>query len=298
MPPITSKWRGNAVYLDVGPLSISSRPNMAIRFLPIFGRGKDGLFIIYNLRRFVNLVEFKKGTIPAADGHWVELPSQPHQNLDWTKQLVLDKDEKVVWYFNLGLEDPHFPLDDELRFSALALALQQFTKEVWPQFQEQTLGLCLYRGIIASDRWAEFAMYFQMLAHKLPDEAPIWLLFDLDPTFSASKAMQLISVDGFEHFHIALRGKLLPRDGYEWDDKQLVYRSQKATTGLVFPSTLVAPEQFDRLAKEPVRIVHESFLAEQWDGLDRLVVIADSLTPQGQRMLQGFAAAGGEVVIR
>jgi len=125
----------------------------------------------------MNIVEFKRGSIPEANALWIELPCQPHHTLDWSQELALAKEtnQKIVWYFNLGLEDPFFPWEEELRFSALALALQQFTKEVWPHFQEKTLALSLYRGAMV-----DFVIYFQMLAHKLPDEAPIWLLFTIE----------------------------------------------------------------------------------------------------------------------
>jgi hypothetical protein len=244
----------------------------------------------------VDIVEFKEGEVESANALWVELPCQPQHNLDWSSELRKAKEsgKKIVWYFNLGLEDPFFPLEDELRFSSISLALQQFTKDVWPHVQEQTLAMSLYKGAIV-----EFAMYFQMLAHKLPDEAPIWLLFDIPQSMSIHKAFQSIFLDGFEHFEIALKGKELPRDGYRWDREQIAYHYTNATTGLVFPSDPTAP--FDHLiATEPspesVRVVLEAYLAEQWEGLDRLKVLSNHVTPQGKRMLQGFMAAGGEII--
>jgi hypothetical protein len=242
----------------------------------------------------MEIVEFKRGSVPNGTALWIELPCQPHHDLNWSGELALAKEfkGKIVWYFNLGLEDPFFPIEDQLRFSSIALALQQFTKDVWPNFQEQTLALCLYRGLMA-----DFIIYFQMLAHKLPDEAPIWLLFEVESHLPVSKALQLIFLEGFEHFKIALKGKLLPLEGYRWDHEKIVYHPLSVTTGAVFPTELDALSRFDSLlSRGPVRVIPEAYLSEQWEGLDRLLVVSDSLTIQGGRMLKGFLATGGEVV--
>jgi len=213
---------------------------------------------------------------------WIELPCEPHHNLDWKFEV---SDEKIMWHFRLGLENPFFPWEDEMRFSALALALEQFTKEIWPKYQGQ---LCLYRGPAVDNR-----MYFQMLAHKLPDEAEIFLLFDLDPQMSTAKSLKLIGQ--YEHFVVALRGKEIPLDGYRWDNG-LVYQTVEAKTGLVFPDS--TDERFETFLESEVKILFESRLREEWSGLDRLIVLAETLTPQSRRMLQGFLAAGGEVVYK
>src|SRR5579862_9682780 len=115
---------------------------------------------------------------------WVDLPSEPHSDLQWS---LPEADQKITWRFKLGLEQPGFPLEDELRFNALALALTRFTKEVFPKYAEQTEAICLYRGPIPT-----FPLYFQMLAHKLPDEVPIFLLFTIEPSTPLLDAVELI----------------------------------------------------------------------------------------------------------
>src|SRR5690349_7170690 len=124
----------------------------------------------------------------------IRLPAQPHETLSWAE-------ENITWEFDLGLEAPYFPLEDELRFQSLALALTKFTNDVWPRFKDQTEGADLYRGSVDFSTffsWTEtqeanwrawradqpdapeehlrrlfcaeaFIAYFQMLAHKLPD---------------------------------------------------------------------------------------------------------------------------------
>src|SRR5690242_18282290 len=73
------------------------------------------------------------------------IPAQPHESLEWLKQKeeaarAAESGQKIVWEFDLGLNAPFFPLEDELRFNALALALSSFAKEFWPLFQESTAG--------------------------------------------------------------------------------------------------------------------------------------------------------------
>lgn len=241
----------------------------------------------------MDIVEFKRGSVPNATALWIELPCQPHHDLNWSAQLATAKEsgQKIVWYFNLGLEDPFFPITDDLRFSSIALALQQFTKDVWPLFQDQTLALSLYRGLLV-----DFVIYFQMLAHKLPDEAPIWLLFEIESHLSIPEALKRISFEGYEHFKIALNGLPLPVEGYKWDKDKITYETISSDTGAVFPVNEAESGRFDLLLSQgPVRVVYEAYLSEQWQGLDKLLILSNSLTVQGNRMVKGFLATGGQV---
>ena len=83
------------------------------------------------------------------------LSSRPSDSLDWK---LPTEEGPILWRFDLGLEDPCFPLEDEMHFQALSLALTKFTQEVWPLFQERTEGAVLYRGTADFDayfRWTE-----------------------------------------------------------------------------------------------------------------------------------------------
>lgn len=270
---------------------------------------------------------------------WIELPSEPHDSLDWTFEIdvakrAVEAGKQIIWKIAAGLEGPFYPLDDELRFEALSLALRQFSKDVWPQFQEKTCSVCLYRASADFHEffsWTErqqsnfkawleeeglteslvskrlfaaeaFAIYFQMLSHRIPDEAQVQLLFDLEAFDSASEALQVISKERFEHFQIAVRGMELPLEGFWWEEHEIRYRAIEASVAIVFPTNIQLPfmQSFDQLLKkrggENVKILFEGFLSEDWEGLDRLLVIKGSLNHQGDRKLKGFCAAGGEIV--
>jgi hypothetical protein len=264
---------------------------------------------------------------------WITLPATPSHSLDWSVEIakgqkLVEAGKKIVWKFDLGLEEPFYLLEEEMRFQSAALALKQFTDSVWPQFKENTLALSLYRGsadFAAHFRWSEkqtsnfsiwleeheridspqarrlfaadaFAIYFQMLSHRLPDEVPIFLLFDLRSFNSPSEALQIISKERFEHFLVALQDRNLPLDGFIWNDAGVQSRQIKSLQGLVFPES--SSDRFDSLlGRYPkAKIVFEAFLIDEWEGLDQLIVLEGSLGMQGARKLKGFEAAGGEVL--
>lgn len=249
----------------------------------------------------------------------IRLPAEPHDSLDWSAQIeeASQREGKIVWEFGLGLDAPYFPLEDELRFQSLSLALASFAKEVWPRFQEKTAHAILYRGSADFSRffaWSEkqegnweawkegrgganeahmrrlfcadaFAAYFQMLAHKLPDELPLQLIFDRQYAGSKAENHQLLSPERFAHF--LLEG--------EMGDAQI---------GVCLPQDALcsqgALDRLDRLLAalpNPCRVIPESLLAEQWEGLDILCVLSGALTVQGRRKLMGFCAAGGRVAV-
>ncbi len=237
----------------------------------------------------------------------IRLPAQPHESLDWK---IEPTSEKITWEFDLGIEAPYFPLEDELRFQALALALTQFTKEVWPRFQEQTEGAVLYRGPIdfnAFFSWTHvqetnyalwrqerpqapelhlrrlfcaeaFVTYFQRLAHKLPDELPLILDLKLEGFSSQAELFHLLSPERFAHFQIR---PPLPQP----------------SLGVCFPEewdgTVLREIDAFLEGRPAMRPVFEATLTEQWDGLDVLYV--GRISEKGQRKLNGFIAAGGTV---
>jgi hypothetical protein len=255
---------------------------------------------------------------------WIDLPSQPHDSLDWSKELAqakmhVEQGDRIVWKCNLGLEGPFYPLDDEMRFQSASLAMTRFSETVWPAFQEATEFVCLYRGsgdFLACFSWSDkqradfdkfadadtriftaesFAIYFRMLSHRLPDEAKVLLLFDLAPLKSPATALQVLSKERFDHFSMGFCGLDMPLEGIWWEGTAIEYRKINAVSGAVFPEA--HSDRAEELFHIPdVKIIFESFLSEEWEGLDQLYVIENSLSAQGLRKLSGFHAAGGEII--
>ncbi len=238
----------------------------------------------------------------------LKLAARPQDDLHWVVQ-----GDVQCFEFDLGLNDPYFPIEDEFYFNACANALTHFTKEIWPQFPKAKA--ILYRGsadFSAHFLWSEgqsahfeawksemgkcdemhlkrlfcaavFVNYFQMLASKLPDELLIELVLDTKNCGTLAETLHLLSPDRFDHFSLNTPvhfesniGVCFPIDG------QI---SQKNLGAI--------DEQLRALPS--FRAVYETHLSEQWDGLDAIYVIEETLTERGKRILKGFQAAGGEV---
>lgn len=248
----------------------------------------------------------------------VILPCRSTDDLNWKPILAaVEPLKKIVWEFDLGLDAPYFPLDDELHFSSLKLPLARFKDELWPTYAENTSSAILYRGsadFASFFRWSDaqeenwlawkasrpaaseahlrrlfaadaFAHYFQMLAHALPDELPLSLHFNTQGCGTPAEKRQLLSKDRFEHFLI-------------------VTEESNSTFAILMPeeelcsSSILA--KLDRLFAETersYRVIEEAFLTESWEGVDYLYVLAEAVTPRGKRKLRGFCAAGGVVIV-
>ena len=238
----------------------------------------------------------------------MKLLGRPHDDLQWAVD-----GSPSVFEFDLGLTDPYFPLEDEMHFNALAKALSQFTQELWPRFPESKA--ILYRGSADFSRffkWSEsqeanfaiwreniagnreehlrklfcaecYVLYFQMLAHKLPDELPISLILDTTGVGTPAEIVHLLSTSRFEHFHV----------------EAISYHSN---VGICIPpdthsSTQVLQKLDALIQKMPsFRPIYETHLTEQWDGLDEIHILPNALTTAGVRKLKGFEAAGGNVI--
>lgn len=236
----------------------------------------------------------------------MKLLLRPQDDLNW--QIVETPEE---FFLELGLNAPYFPLEDELHFQSLGLGLSHFGKEVWPKHMVRGV---IYQGSADFNRhfsWTEkqlanfeewqstkaphdlahlqrlftaeaFIAYFQMLAHKLPDEMELVIRLDASNTGSLAQTLHLLSPERFEHFRL------------EWD------APKASALGVCFPPDSLCSSEIlkhidEILAQGSVKAVYEPLLTEQWDGLDELIVFPEALSPQGRRKLAGFEAAGGVV---
>ena len=264
----------------------------------------------------------------------IRLPCTASDNLNW-KSVLEGISGQVFWQFDLGLDAPYFPLEDELHFQSIKLALSLFTKDVWPLYQEQTIGACLYKGssdfssfFCWSERleenwtaWAAersqtseshlrrlfcanaFAHYFQMLAHALPDELATYLFFDTRGCGTNAEMLQLVSKERFEHFLVATQG-IRGWDGLVWEEGKALRTGEGGSFAVCLPEEALCTGPilhkldclFDRLLS-PFRVIPEPFLTELWEGVDFLYVFSEALSPQGKRKLLGFCAAGGTVIV-
>jgi hypothetical protein len=272
----------------------------------------------------------------------IQLLAREHEDLNWEMekkraQELVTQGKMLFWEMDFGLSEGMLSFKDPARFFSFSLALEQFSKELWPLFKEQTLGFSLYRGrfdvterviwdaqteehfleslqeeddpeikrrFFSADLFAEF---LHRLASFLPVELPLFCFFDLVHITNPALQVCLFSPSRFEHFNLALKGSKLPFRGLVWEDNQAysqMHASEKKV-GVVIPqdafcssANLSSLEKLLNTLQEKnvaYRLVPEAFMTVEWDGLEKLLVIPNAVSPQGQRMLKGFAVTGGVI---
>ena len=69
--------------------------------------------------------------------------------------------------------------------------------------------------------------------------------------------------------------------------------SRRLSKALLLPPKGESFEHVDAAMQE--RLIAEERLIYDWDGVDELMILPETLSPQGARMVQGFAATGGTI---
>lgn len=159
--------------------------------------------------------------------------------------------------------------------------------------------------------------YLALLATRLPDSLSTYLFLDaqlLPRSFVAE--MQILNPERFDRLHLALKNHQLPFHALGWTIPTAQGYSGHSFTHLpdvetvsigvcVPPTHFYHAQHYDGLEEGilalqkksiPFKLIAESQLTAQWDGLDYLLFNPSGLTMQGKRKLQGFCAAGGTAV--
>jgi hypothetical protein len=151
--------------------------------------------------------------------------------------------------------------------------------------------------------------YMALLATRLPETSDCYLLLDFkevdkDALFQA----QLASQDCFNFLKLVTKDSLLPLSEFCWNDVLMTHEisSPAVSLGVCFPpKEMCRPSQFKGLRevllkliaqKTAFRIISETNLITEWEGLDELIYVPSGLSSQGKRKLQGFCAAGGTLI--
>jgi len=253
----------------------------------------------------------------------VQLSAGAGSELNWdaAKKLArthISQRKRICWEIDLGLEIGTLFLKDSALFFSCGLALEQFSKEIWPEFKDETLAVSLFRGpfeIAERIFWdASLDEDFQDYMLHLEDASQRKLFFAA--TMFAEFLHRLISYLPTEvvplcQFKIpegmgrALAACLFSRARFEYLHLQMPVPVQTISTAVVIPSDAFCTqaalteleEIFKHLEKNRIsfRMISEIFLTEEWNGIEQLYV-SKAVSPQGKRMLQGFVAAGGTIL--
>lgn len=158
--------------------------------------------------------------------------------------------------------------------------------------------------------------YFEILSAQFPSDLLPYVLFDLHSIDSRLQAFQLLEKEAFDFMQVGLKNApfAMPH-AVGWQTKSFLngYIGKESldytplpyepTLGVLVPSKpLLDPKKLkegelqlkDYEAQEPIRFVSERLLTMDWQGLDTLLVF--EILPETKRKLEGFIAAGGQVV--
>ena len=185
--------------------------------------------------------------------------------------------EKVLWELDLG-PFSYIPFETSSRL----LAIDHFLTTLWNEFKPYTAALSLYRGPLNFDP-RSFSEELKRLTAPIPDALPLRLHFEKPPLAPLELARSTCRT-------------LFPRFEIRIDNQPLPYRSWEAKVGFLLPSN--GDLLFEKLLKQgtKVRVIEEAYLTAEWDGLDILYIDPPCLSREGKRKVQGFQAAGGEVI--
>lgn len=276
----------------------------------------------------------------------IALDGRMRTHLDWKPAIQQAKTYrqqgfKLFWDLDLGLFS-RLPLSfsNETQFRSLALSVDHFLNDLWPQFMDDTLALNLYRGSAdfsqgfpwchqqqdtfqnwlqgrSDSAWLRrlycrgvSIQYLEYLAGGFPATLQPMLMLDAHFLGSPAEAAQLLSREKLARFLIATRGGLLPSRELAWEGERTeigfigrTLRNQQTSEprlGIcIHPDHMTSSlsHTIEELVKKktPFRILSETYLTSEWDGLDEIII--DNLSPEGHRKLQGFAAAGGVIKV-
>ncbi len=183
--------------------------------------------------------------------------------------------------------------------SELEIDAKAFGMITMPLLKKSPLGthlLKLFCRDVATD-------YLSLLARRLP--AGIWPVVFLNTNTINEELLltQLITrekIDGIGRF---VTEGILPSHAIVNSNQgsnnikvgvclpQAIYH-MKLSEGQHLQNALRALQE----KKVSFRIIHETLLTTEWDGLDYLIVLTPHITSEGLRRLKGFCAAGGTVV--
>ncbi|MGK5595038.1 MAG: hypothetical protein ACSNEK_06750 [Parachlamydiaceae bacterium] len=270
-----------------------------------------------------------------ASFHLITLDASTKSTMDWQDArkealVAIAQGKQVLWYLDMGLfYYLSAPLSQTAQFMTLRLAFDHFRDTIWEEFNQYSVGLALFKGQPDYSKdfiWDEeqrssyqdwlkenfqedqqlprpemekifcrdvCASYLQQLIANVSDQIPLYLIFNCANVQDPFEQLFLTCQDSYPRFHLLLENSNLALD-------------QSANLAICWPlqeeKNLMA---FDRIKKAlhtlikdqvPFKVVHESQLTTEWQGLDDLIYEPELISANGIRKLRGFEAAGGTLI--
>lgn len=155
--------------------------------------------------------------------------------------------------------------------------------------------------------------FLKTLSSAFPDTLALFLLFERGENTTWGEYLALITPLCFDIFKIATKEKLsskLQVMGWNHGEASLGYFGRSfyssppkvfSNSGLLLPHPSHIDEKvlntLEKLGVEfALRLIPEELLTQEWHGLEKLLIFSQNLSFQGKRKVNGFIAAGGEVI--
>ena len=218
--------------------------------------------------------------------------------LKWDLDLVKNLQEWLADYFGCL----------EKMVSELDIAVSSFDQIDHEKMLNSASGKKLLH-LFARDHAVE---YIELLARQLPGEAVPYVLFDARQIEDQLFLAQLISKDRFEYLHRGLyeqaSSKAFTLNHHGYLGKKIEARGKKDVAKIA----VCVPGKIDKLSESHLqallgffkekdlffRLIDESRLIADWQDVDDLFVVSETISQQTLRMLRGFCAAGGRVILQ
>lgn len=155
-----------------------------------------------------------------------------------------------------------------------------------------------------------FMQHLDVLASYLPGGLTTCVLLEANGFEEPVELVQLLQKECYSSLSraVACKPALIPvllssYKGVLTPKYQTIAKTENVSLGICLPDVFSPADlgQFQSIAlnltqkKIPFRMIHESQLTQEWDGLD-YILVASLVTAQGERKLRGFCAAGGKLL--
>lgn len=230
----------------------------------------------------------------------IQLDASEHSSLRWNVEPAYTY-PYILWELDFSIDEEI--INDEGRYLALEIAVDYFSKNIWPLFEKKTFGVSLYRGPYKK----ELLEPLKWLASHLPEEVCVFVF--MDTTSISDLRTYFCSINQLTF------GPLIPILKGKWSEKYPYAMAALAWDHPFSPLGIFSRQWHSPLSEKhlPVgvllsengkfpllegdfRMIPEPFLTHEWEGMDYLVVEEACIDERTQRKLAGFCAAGGEVV--
>jgi hypothetical protein len=243
----------------------------------------------------------------------------PH--LEEELEEIIQSGLKISFELDFGLDPDTYNFHDSIGFFSLSIAIEQFNKRVREKYLDKMGPICLYRGrgdfskdilrhqglflayqewlgdLDKGDQFGEETLkvfsikilmeYLHRLSSALPEEVLHYVLLDLRDIESPLLFREMLSEEYFPYIQPVVTAQFS--------------LSREPTLGIILPNrgdrkflnSLLSLLDINEIS---YKTFPEHLMVEQWGGLDEILLMSDSVSDEGIRMLKGFAAADGKIV--